>query len=372
MSEGPKRGWYLERHLADSPALRRIDIDRSPFHIGREGERLNLRLREDSVSRHHAELVTRANGLFIRDRGSTNGTFVNRSRIDAEVALRMGDILHLGEVELRVGIDEIADGFKNVQETLQIGSELSKQFASGTRELMEMLHRRAVSAALQPIVEARSGTLHGHELLGRGRYPGLPVDPGPLFDIAQGIGLCATLSEVFRNEGLRLAIDHGHSQRIFLNVHPDELPDEARLIDQLRALRSEHEELEMTIEIHEGTVVDLGSMARIRQVLEECRMELAYDDFGVGQARLVELVEVPPDYIKIDKALITGIDHPTSRQSSLVEMIIELASELEIRTLAEGVATEAEAVACRDLGFDYLQGFHLGRPVPIVGPDHGA
>ena len=365
MQDTPTQKWYLEKHQAGSKALRRIEIDGSSFRIGREGQDLELSLHETGVSRLHAELLIDSHGLSIHDCGSTNGTFVNRVRIDGDVALRMGDIIHVGEVEFRVGVDEAVGDSEWLGETLQIDLELSKQFTGGTRELMELLDRKAIVAALQPIVEAQSGTLHGYELLGRGSHPGLPANPGPLFAIANGLGACGRLSEIFRNEGLRQAVAHGHAERMFLNVHPDELGDEPRLTDQLRSLRSENPTLEMTIEIHEGTVVDLQAMARIREVLEQCDMELAYDDFGVGQSRFMELVEVPPDYIKLDRALITGLDRPTSRQSGLVEMVLKLAQDFKIRTLAEGVATEAEAVACRELGFDYLQGFHLGRPGPV-------
>lgn len=365
MEETSRQNWFLEQHAAGSASLRRIDIDRSPFLIGREGQDLHLSLHETGVSRLHAEFVIDDLGLSVRDRGSTNGTFVNRNRIDGDVALRMGDIVHVGKVEFRVGVDEAEESDEWLGETLQIDLELSQQFTGGTRELLELLQRRAVTAALQPIVESTSGALHGQELLGRGSHPGLPSNPGPLFAIAEGLGACNRLSEIFRSEGLRQAVAHGHTERMFLNVHPDELADEAHLVEQLRLMRRAHPDLEITIEIHETTVVDLAAMARLRKVLADCSMELAYDDFGVGQSRFMELVEVPPDYIKLDRALITGIDRPTTRQSSIVEMILKLARDFGIRTLAEGVATEEEAKACREAGFDYLQGFHLGRPTTV-------
>jgi len=91
---------------------------------------------------------------------------------------------------------------------------------------------------------------------------------------------------------------------------------------------------------------------------------LAYDDFGAGQARLFELAEAPPHYLKFDRRFVTGIDHaPVSRQR-LVASLVAAARELLVSTVAEGVETAAEAATCMRAGFSHAQGYHFGRPAP--------
>jgi EAL domain-containing protein (putative c-di-GMP-specific phosphodiesterase class I) len=88
---------------------------------------------------------------------------------------------------------------------------------------------------------------------------------------------------------------------------------------------------------------------------------LAYDDFGAGQARLTELAEVPPDFIKLDRSLIRDIDRGIARQD-VIKALNKVCADLEVESIAEGIETEAEAAICRGLGSRYGQGFLFGRP----------
>lgn len=97
--------------------------------------------------------------------------------------------------------------------------------------------------------------------------------------------------------------------------------------------------------------------------VREAGMRVAYDDFGAGQSRLEDLMSVPPDYIKFDRALITNIaDDPVKHD--LLEAMIKACNTLNTITLAEGVETEAEFAACERLGVKLIQGFYLERPRP--------
>jgi EAL domain-containing protein (putative c-di-GMP-specific phosphodiesterase class I) len=68
------------------------------------------------------------------------------------------------------------------------------------------------------------------------------------------------------------------------------------------------------LEIHESAVTDGKAMGRLRERLGELGIKLAYDDFGAGQSRLMELVEVPPEYLKLDITLVRDIDQSERRQ----------------------------------------------------------
>jgi EAL domain-containing protein (putative c-di-GMP-specific phosphodiesterase class I) len=355
--------WYLEESIDDGD-LRRVEINVFPFRIGRVPD-LELRIRSASVSRLHAELTQVGDKLLVRDLGSSNGTFVNRQRVDGVAPLRMGDVLHVGSVELRLRREE--SGVDELGITQLLEGELSSRLPNGTREFYELLSTGAVAASLQPIVEAGSRACHGYELLGRGVHAGLPADPTGLFDLAESLGMAADLSELFRRQGLEAISEGFGATRVFINTHPHELLAEERLFSELRRLRGVYPDAHLVLEIHERAVVDSEAMVRIGHLLADLDMPLAYDDFGAGQARLKELVRFPPDYLKFDSSMVLGLAEASEARGSLIALLLGLTRDLGILTIAEGIESEADALACVDAGFDLLQGFHVGRPGPLAG-----
>jgi EAL domain-containing protein (putative c-di-GMP-specific phosphodiesterase class I) len=92
---------------------------------------------------------------------------------------------------------------------------------------------------------------------------------------------------------------------------------------------------------------------------------IAYDDFGAGQARLLELAEVPPHYLKFDMSFVRGIDAAPATRQRLLSSLVTVARDLLVYTVAEGVETAEEADACMRVGFTHAQGFYFGRPRAI-------
>ncbi len=100
-------------------------------------------------------------------------------------------------------------------------------------------------------------------------------------------------------------------------------------------------------------------------VLNDLDISLAYDNFGAGQARLLELVEIKPDYLKFDISLVRNLDQASSAHQQLVESLVRIAWDLEVAPLAEGVETAGQSEICEQIGFELGQGFYYGRPAPI-------
>ena len=352
--------------MAGGRQLRRIAVHPLPFRVGRLPG-LALSLASESVSKEHAELGLQGGALFVRDLGSKNGTFVNSERV-GESPLREGDILHFAQVEFRVGRQEIDEGDEAGIEpsTVSLGTDvnLPQQFLEGARELPALLTERRVSAVFQPIVSLPSGTLAGYEALGRGRHPRLPEEPLALFKIAAGMGAEADLSQVFREKALELVERNGRFPALFLNVHPAEL-DKPGLVPAVAAARQRAPQLRLTLEVHEGALADLESVDRLRTQLARSGVGIAYDDFGAGQARLLELAEVPPHYLKFDMSFVRGIDTATPSRQRLLTSLVAVARDLLVYTVAEGVETAEEADVCMHIGFTHAQGFFFGRPRPI-------
>ena len=367
-SEEPRRPvlrWYLESLVEGGRQLRRIGVHPLPFRVGRLSG-LGLTLASDSVSKEHAEIYLRGSELRVRDLASKNGTYVNSERVD-DAAVREGDILHFAQVEFRVGLQEIepSEGLAREPPTVSLGKgPLPQRFVEGTRELPQLLREHMVTALFQPMVSLPSGALAGYEALGRGVHPHLPPTPRELFRIAGSLDAEAELSLVFRQKALELVEGRRSVPALFLNVHPAELerPD---LVPSLLEARRRAPHLRLTLDIHEGALADLGSVDRLRTQLSRSGVGLAYDDFGAGQARLLELAEVPPHYLKFARSFVHKIHEAGPNRQHLVASLVSVARDLLVYTVAEGVESKDEAEVCMRIGFTHAQGFHFGRPRPV-------
>jgi len=330
-----------------------------PYRMGRQAD-LSLTLDSTEISRVHAEILKKRGDLVIRDLGSTNGTFVNHEPVTRETRLRDGDIIHLATVELRlVGLD--SDQMPSSATTrLGLGT-LSEELPVGTRHLQDLLLNEKVTAAFQPIFST-GGEIHGWEVLGRGAHPQLSGKPMDLFRIAESVGLEIMLSSVFRRVGVALASQYHPQGTYFVNTHPQETEDPGQFVRTMETLRGEFPNLGMVVELHEGAFADVKALNTLREQLAALDMKLAFDDFGAGRARLVELSDAPPDYIKLDISLVRDLDKASAARRDMVEMMLDFSRKRDILTVAEGVSRAGEERVCREMGFDLLQGFHLGRP----------
>jgi EAL domain-containing protein (putative c-di-GMP-specific phosphodiesterase class I) len=88
---------------------------------------------------------------------------------------------------------------------------------------------------------------------------------------------------------------------------------------------------------------------------------LAVDDTGAGFASLRHIIDLHPDYIKLDLGIVRGVDRDPSR-AAMAEMLVRFADRLGIRVVAEGIETESERTALVALGAEWGQGYLFGRP----------
>src|SRR6185503_5878399 len=210
--------------------------------------------------------------------------------------------------------------------------------------------------AYQPIVRP-DGTVFGHEALMRSDLKALP-HPGAMFDAAERLGRVHDLGRAVR---LRAAasIDGPTGPSLFVNVHALELID-ADLYASAAPLsaRAQAVVLEVTERSSFERVPELR--ARIRS-LRDLGYRIAVDDLGAGYAGLTSFAALEPEVVKLDMALIRGVDRePIKRR--LVGSMTHLCRDLGILVVAEGVETPAEREVLVDLGCDLLQGYLFGRP----------
>ena len=365
----PPGRWLLESRAGTDGSLHRTPIRHLPFRLGR-GVGVSLVLQSGLVSKEHAEIYSDGRSLRVRDLGSRNGTFVNHQEV-ADAPLKDGDVLHVGDFEFRVAreaprraVDDDPDG------TSIRRAPLSRHFSPGaTRAMRELLERGTVTALFQPIVMAKGAPVVAFEALGRGAHPDLPSGPVELFEVAGTLGpdeQCR-LSRLFRRRAVDLARQLPEPPLLFLNTHPVELARPG-LLESLGELRAKAPQVQLVLEIHESALAQPEFIRSLRESLDEMNVGLAFDDFGAGQARLFELAEAPPHYLKFDRRFVTGIDSaPVSRQR-LVASLVAAARELLVSTIAEGVETAGEAAACVRAGFTHAQGNYFGRPGTLARP----
>jgi EAL domain-containing protein (putative c-di-GMP-specific phosphodiesterase class I) len=344
--------WFLSGQTSEGETVRHVPIYSFPFRVGRRSD-VSLSLVYQTVSSQHAEIVESGDGLLLRDLGSTNGTFVNGVRVNDEMPLAQNDLVQFADVPFRVRRQRSETGGMTVATRVC-------DYALALVQFDQLMTQRAVIPCFQPVVDLRSGQTVGYEALGRSSVYGLEM-PDAMFQAASQLDLQIELSRMFRWEAVRAGSGLAKPPHLFLNTHPAELSDPG-LVEALQGLRNVSPQQPITLEIHESAATDGTKMRNLQAALNDLGMKWAYDDFGAGQDRLAQLVEVRPDFIKFDMGLIRGIDRASAARQTMLETLVKMVLDLGIIALAEGIETASEGAVCRQIGFQLAQGFHYGKP----------
>ena len=210
------------------------------------------------------------------------------------------------------------------------------------------------------------------EALVRWRHPELgEIQPDGFIPLAERTGLIRALT----TEVLRQALEQcaswrsaGLELRVAVNLSPRNLLDAELPRHVERALAAAGlGPGSLQLEVTESSIV--ADAPRAREVLERLRatgVSIAIDDFGTGYSSLAQLQSLPVDEIKIDKSFVIGMAADPGN-AAIVRSTIDLGRNLGMAVTAEGVETEASAMQLARLGCDYLQGFHVGRPLTAAG-----
>ncbi len=289
--------WFLTGQIGAMTPIQRVAVKSSPFQIGRRVD-LDLSLAFPGVSKVHAQLEPSVSQCLVRDLGSTNGTYLNGAKICGEAELKPRDVLQFANAVFQVGCEHARDN------TMTLSEDVTDQ-ALAFVQFDRLMSERAVLPFFQPIVSLETDAIIGFEVLARSRVLGLQ-SAAQLFETASLLKQETQLSQLMRTLGMLAGRTLTGRPEIFLNTHPAEIgqPD---FIPSIRELRQAHPDQAITLEIHETSITEPKAMRELQRTLKEMGMKLAYDDFGAGQARLVELIEVPPDFLKFDMKLIRGI-----------------------------------------------------------------
>jgi EAL domain-containing protein (putative c-di-GMP-specific phosphodiesterase class I) len=230
----------------------------------------------------------------------------------------------------------------------------------GDRAGIEAVFTRASGAlymCYQPIVRTRDGSIYGWEALLRTREKAVP---GPLvfLEMAERLGRVRDLGRQIRTNVARTA-HRNKGVVFFVNMHPDDLLDDS-LYDASAPLSALAPDV--VLEVTERSPIDSVPDVRERvRALRALGFRLAVDDLGSGYAGLTAFASLEPDFVKLDRGLVSGIDEsPVKRK--LVASIAAVSQDLGIAVVAEGIETPGERNVVVDLGCDLMQGFLFRRP----------
>jgi len=232
------------------------------------------------------------------------------------------------------------------------------------RELMSLVFTEQVTMHYQPIAELAALEVIGYEALVRGPDGSEFHSPTDLFYAAAQIDLQSELDSLCRRKALLEAKSLPADAKLFLNCLPTAMRDPSFGGD---AVRRTLENCGLTpsdivLEISERHAIENFSIFReARDYYGRLGFKIALDDTGAGYASLRAVMELAPDFIKLDSAFVASIDADQPRQA-LVQSLAVASRKLGAKIIAEGIETQEELGTLRSLGIPLGQGFLLGRP----------
>ncbi len=237
------------------------------------------------------------------------------------------------------------------------------------RDFLLALENGGLELYFQPQIELSSGRICGAEALLRWYDPERGwISPAYFIPVLEERRMMSELgpwlfrevaSQISRWNKLGLSL----SGPISINLAAEQLDNDA-IVDQVASAISESgiKTSDVALELTEtGIMKDPERSALITRQLKDAGFQLAIDDFGTGYSSMTYLKQFPADVLKIDIQFIRNMMEDPS-DLAIVQTIISMAHALGMKTLAEGVETEAQAASLRTMGCEWAQGYLFGRP----------
>jgi EAL domain-containing protein (putative c-di-GMP-specific phosphodiesterase class I) len=309
---------------------------------------------QGQLSAEHVALCLASLGLLLTSGRLTRelNHLLRQARHDADNA---ETLLLAGDIASRVAKRGDAAGEQRMQG--QPGGALSVQEKTLAEEaLARFIAGDGLAMAVQPIVDVHTGSVHAYEALAR--FAGSTEGPLHWFSMAAALGERNALERACLRAALELFGGRPAGVSLSVNLSAPVLLDPLTLqmLDEQRDLRG------LIVEITEETLVQSDRELRtVIAPLQERGARLAVDDMGAGYSGLRQITTVHPSYLKLDRSLISGIDHDSDR-AALVGALVGYSKQVGSLLVAEGIEHSAELRILGELGVPLAQGFYTGRP----------
>jgi len=239
-----------------------------------------------------------------------------------------------------------------------VGFDLSARFAAAVSQ-----HKIAVH--YQPIVDAKSTRLVGMEALARWCDNGTWVSPGVFIPMAENLGLIHELGQHVLERALSdyRTLCGPDQPRLAVNISNRQLFSNTFVAD-ITARVAQHglTPQQLKLEVTESIALDTHNAQRTLKQLADAGFYLSIDDFGTGFSSLSRLHELPVNELKIDISFVRRAK--TEEGKVMLRTIANMAHDMKLALVAEGVEDQETADILRAMGIEYLQGYCFGRPMP--------
>jgi diguanylate cyclase (GGDEF)-like protein len=233
-----------------------------------------------------------------------------------------------------------------------------------TREFNGILADKSVCAVFQPIADFSSGSILGWEALARGPLGSAFHLPAMLFDFAEQSGKLFALERICREKAIATLGPIAPEQKLFFNVHPKALIDPEFIHDKthelFQAAGLSPNNIVFEITARQGLV----DFALFHRTLDHYRCQgflVAVVDAGDGYSGLSTVAQIRPEFIKIGKSLIQGIEKDPVKRA-LLETMVAFADKIGSKIIAEGTESKIQAACLSNICVHYGQGNYLAKP----------
>lgn len=232
------------------------------------------------------------------------------------------------------------------------------------QRLKHLIDHEAISIVFQPIVDLRAARVIGFEALSRpaaeSGFPG----PAELFEAAEEFDVLADVERIARNKIFQETAKLDNSLLLFFNNSPPIFTSD-KFVECIAEEVEYHKHLQfnrIVLEVTERTSANLIADLDVRALLlREMGFQVAIDDVGAGVSGLNQIMSLRPNWIKLDRELISHIDYDPLKQN-LIRTFVRFSRFSNIGLIAEGVERAEELNTLIDLGVTHAQGFFLARP----------
>jgi EAL domain-containing protein (putative c-di-GMP-specific phosphodiesterase class I) len=233
-------------------------------------------------------------------------------------------------------------------------------------ELRRIIDHKLLVPFFQPIFFLKPFRLCGFEVLSRPPTKSILTNPEILFEAALRFGFYYDLEILGWTKAFQAIVASGYRGKVFLNSNPYLI--ESIEFSRIRTLIQSFkiDPADVIFEITERSAITNYQMffERLKEY-QRVGFGVAIDDLGGGFASLESIVEVSPQYVKIDIGIIRDLDK-NRLKLGVVRFIVNFCKENEIVSVAEGVETREELDILLSLGVDAIQGYFLARPSPAI------
>lgn len=224
---------------------------------------------------------------------------------------------------------------------------------------------QALEHAFQPIVNIHNGTIFGYEALLRNHRALNCESVFQVFDVAERLNILHRFDMIMRAKAIAkfASLARFDEAKLFYNADNRTIGSADYFRGGTKYLLKKNgvQPSSFCLEISERHELSMQSVESSLKYYHDEAYNTAIDDFGTGYSGLKLLKEYHPNFIKIDRSFITGIDQ-NNKTRLLASTIVDLAHILGIFVIAEGVETQEELWTCQEIGCDLLQGYFIARP----------